>query len=214
MPLTRSPAAQTRIAIDQAILERLDEIRPQYMDRTTFINFQLDSSLTLGKPQPASGHPQGGKVLPFSSLEEQPDKERAHALHVESINHPPAQAKPIDPALEAHSDLIRDFWRTKKGSKGERAWSLLQTGLKAIQAAYGDDVVREQLELAINGKWQSITLANYERFKPQQKPWEQEPETKHPAFRDAREIIAEQEAKWKGIPSATGGRGVLEPGAI
>ena len=92
--------------------------------------------------------------------------------------------------------------------------SFLQTGLEAIQNAYGDDVVREQLELAINGKWQSITLANYERFKPQQKPWEKEPETKHPAYRDAREIIAEQEAKWKDIPSMTGGRGVLDPDAF
>ena len=37
---------------------------------------------------------------------------------------------------------------------------------------------------------------------------------KHPAYRDAREIIAEQERKWAHIPSATGGKGVLDPGAF
>ena len=175
----------TNVRVDQELWSALEAQKPHFLSSTAYLNLiisqALDTSFTLGKPQPASGHPQGGKVLPFSSLEEQPDKERAHALHVESINHPPAQGKPIDPALEAHGDLIRDFWRTKKGSKGDRAWSLLQTGLKAIQSAYSDDVVREQLELAINGKWQSITLANYERFKPQQKPWQQEPANNHPA---------------------------------
>ena len=108
-------------------------------------------------------------------------------------------------------------------------------GLRAIQSKYGDAIVKEQLELAINGKWQSITLANYERFKPQPKPWQQ-PEAAHPASKvftaadfygtervAAAEAIqkptippadsphrlsdAEVEANWP--PSATGGRGVL-----
>ena len=41
--------------------------------------------------------------------------------------------------------------------------------LEAIQAKYGASVAQEQLELAINGRWQSVTLANYERFKPKAK---------------------------------------------
>ena len=71
------------------------------------------------------------------------------------------------------------FGRPRKGSKGDRSWNLLQTGLKAIQKAYGDSVVKEQLELAINGRWQSITLANYERFRPTKQHLE--PDLKHPA---------------------------------
>jgi hypothetical protein len=66
----------------------------------------------------------------------------------------------------AHEDLILDFWKIKGGSKGDRAWSLLQTELTKLQTNYGDAVVRGQIELAINGKWKGITEANYTRFLP------------------------------------------------
>jgi hypothetical protein len=66
----------------------------------------------------------------------------------------------------AHEDLILDFWKIKGGSKGDRAWSLLQTELTKLQTNYGDAVVRDQIELAINGKWKGITEANYTRFLP------------------------------------------------
>ena len=38
------------------------------------------------------------------------------------------------------------------------------TELTKISDAYGSDRVDEQLRLAINGKWQSITLRNLENF--------------------------------------------------
>lgn len=72
----------------------------------------------------------------------------------------------LRPNLQAHEDLIRDFWVIKGGSKGDRAWSLLQTELTKLQTNYGDAVVRQQIELAINGKWKGITEANYARFLP------------------------------------------------
>ena len=91
----------------------------------------------------------------------------------------------IPDVLKQHEDLIMDFWRIKQGSKGSRAWSLLMTELGKLLEQHGHDVVRQQIELAINGKWKGITLANYNRFdqpqKPAQKPQEQE--FKHPAHR-------------------------------
>ena len=81
--------------------------------------------------------------------------------------------------------LIRDYLEAKKGSK-HRAWSILQKGLLALQEKYGDDVGQEQLELGINGRWNGITLKNYEEFdakrshRPGQSP---EPEVKHPAHK-------------------------------
>ena len=66
--------------------------------------------------------------------------------------------------LEAERDLIQEFWRLKKGSKGETAWKLLTGELLKIRSKHGISVVREQLQLAINGKWQGITLRNYENF--------------------------------------------------
>ena len=38
------------------------------------------------------------------------------------------------------------------------------TELTKISDSYGSDRVDEQLRLAINGKWQSITLRNLENF--------------------------------------------------
>jgi len=79
--------------------------------------------------------------------------------------------------LEPFSALIDDFWRVKQGSKGKVAWDRLVRNLTAFLSKYGQAVVRDQLELAINCKWQGIELGNYERFKAADKP----PETKHPA---------------------------------
>jgi hypothetical protein len=82
----------------------------------------------------------------------------------ESEGTPRKDPKQIPGNLLAHDDLIRDFWRIKGGSKGDRAWSLLLTELTKIQDLHGDTVLRQQIELAINGKWKGITLANLERF--------------------------------------------------
>lgn len=175
----------TTIRVDSDLLRRIESNKPNYLSATGYFQLLAEQALTQGltggttlsEPSPQAGTPKGrGELL------NKEDKERVRALSLEGMPIPPAQGKPVDPALEAHTTLIRDFWRTKKGSKGEQAWKLLQRGLMAIQAAYGDAVVKEQLELAINGRWQSITLANYERFKPQPKPWQQ-PEAAHPASR-------------------------------
>ena len=151
------------------------------------------------------------EVLPLNKEEEVKKKK----LLSESINHPPAQSKRIDPALLEFEALIREFWKVKGGGKGETSWKLLMTGLKGIKDLDGDGAVEAQLEEAINGKWKGITMRNYLQFKTkgQAKPWQQEPDVKHPAFRDAREILAERGSEWD-IPSVTGGRGVLEPGAF
>jgi hypothetical protein len=87
----------------------------------------------------------------------------------------------ISPKLERHRELIEEFWRIKKGSKGETAWKLLQTELGKICDKYGNDVLAEQLQLAINGKWAGVTLRNYEQFKP--KTQQTQAEMKHPASR-------------------------------
>ena len=97
----------------------------------------------------------------------------------------------IPAELEPQSELIKEFWKTKKGSRGQVAWKLLIGELEKIRSAYGLHVVAEQLELAINGKWQGVTLKNYEQFKP--KAAAKEPEHRHPAYRDASEVLAEQE---------------------
>ena len=70
----------------------------------------------------------------------------------------------VQPPLHAHEDLIRDFWKSKAGSKSEAGWKLLNTELLKIQEKYGDRVVREQLELAAANRWKGVSLRNYEQF--------------------------------------------------
>jgi hypothetical protein len=103
--------------------------------------------------------------------------------------------KPIPENLMQHETLIREFWTCKKGSRNTRAWSLLLTELDKIQNKFGSERTQEQLTLAINGLWKGVTMTNMQRFEPAKKPWQQEPEMKHPAHRDftAERIAAEQE---------------------
>ena len=218
------PAINVRV--DRDLYTQLKAQKPHFLSDAAYLNLVIsqavDTGFRLGKPTP----PQGAAVLPSnqSNKEElntsKAVNSNACALFVEE-KISPRQAgtnprlngyiKDLPEELKPHGDLIRDFWRVKKGSKGDRAWSLLQTGLKAIQAADGDDAVKQQLELAINAKWASITFANYEQFKPKPKPWEKEPETKHPAYKVFK--ASDQGSEWD-IPSATGGKGVLDPGAF
>ena len=73
--------------------------------------------------------------------------------------------KSIPVLLEKHEGLIREFWKSKGGAKSDTAWKLLMTELEKLQKAYGDAVVKEQLELAINGRWKGVSMRLYEQFK-------------------------------------------------
>ena len=101
--------------------------------------------------------------------------------------------KPIPDDLRQHEELIREFWKVKKGSRNSRAWSLLLTELSKIQTEFSSERAAEQLTLAINGLWKGITINNMQRFEPAKKSWQQEPEMKHPAHRDfTAERLAEE----------------------
>ena len=212
-------STRTQLTLHNSVLDPLKPYIPERKSLTQFVEdllekqqFELDSGNTLGKPSSSLSSLREREVLP--SLNKEIEAKNSKLLS-ESINHPPTQSKRIDPALLEFEALIREFWKIKGGTKSETSWKLLMTGLKAIKDLDGDGAVETQLEEAINGKWKGITLRNYMQFRDKGKPrpWEQEPESKHPAFRDAREIIAERGSEWD-IPSVTGGRGVLEPGAF
>ena len=213
MPLTRSPAAQTRIAIDQSILDKIDEIRPQYMDRTTFINFQLDSSITLNSPsRQAPGPTWGGGDL---------NKREEERAREELINRPPSpikkpskdpwSVKTVNPVLvpEDLTAVAEEFveWWSVRGRGSVRSQKVADREFRKLLTYPASDRSRA-LQKAIAGGWKQLYEAKdltptQGRYSPA------EPDVKHPAFKDAREIIKERGEEWD-IPSATGGRGVLE----
>ena len=178
------PETPKRVVLHPQIAARIAEIVPPYMDLTTYVNHALTG--ILDKHDKGSLEPSKGTLTTTTAVEiserseEQPYKEvslRAEEAHVEAevleAVRAPAGLKrsqvtraidPVYQSLQCHAGLIEEFWRTKKGRRSDRAWVMLLNGLTDIQAAYGDRVVREQLELAAANGWTSITLANYEKF--------------------------------------------------
>ena len=205
---------QTRIAIDQAIIDRIDQIRPQYMDRTTFINFQLDSALTL-EGEPASLP----SFISSSSSKAVTSNARAFSekLLAEEINHNPdrpAKAKKdpfsskrisaelVPAELQQHADLIVDFWAIKKGTRTERAWNGLVNKLNGMTP----EDQGKALAAAYDGGW--ATVYEPKADTPTQGKWKQaEPVTNHPAHKVFK--ADDLGPEWD-VPSVTGGKGVLE----
>jgi len=164
-----TPMPELRITIPEALDAKIEAAMPEYLDRKGFlcllIDQALDTPVTLGV-QSAAGTPSTSSSI---------------SKKKESISN-----LSICDELQKHEELIREFWRLKKGSKGSTAWKLLNTELKNLQAKYGDAVVEEQLQLAINGKWAGIRLSNYEAFKAPKGNAPAQPEFKHPAAREFR----------------------------
>ena len=188
MTIASTSQAPKRVVLNPQVAAQVAEILPPHMDLTTFVNHVLwtlysegvDQTLK-GSLQPSKGHHASKTAVEISERsEEQPYKEvslRAEEAHVEAEALEAVRApsglkrsqvtRAIDPAyqsLQCHADLIHRFWRAKKGRRSDRSWVLLLNGLTAIQAAYGDRVVREQLELGEASGWTNITLANYEKY--------------------------------------------------
>ena len=102
-----------------------------------------------------------------STLAERPAKEGREASTSSSSTKKrttKSSSLEVQPPLHAHEDLIRDFWKSKAGSKSAAGWKLLMAELLKIQEKYGDRVVREQLELAAANRWKGVSLRNYEQF--------------------------------------------------
>jgi hypothetical protein len=189
---------ELRIRIPAELEYRLEQSRPNYLDRKAFICLLLASALDTGPKLPAYCVGAGTEGIHQTESGSQPSQAPQVAEEIAEVDSLPSvksffsssppdidlgesvgresertprkpplktvSVKEVVPNLLAHEDLIQDFWRVKGGSKNQRAWSLLNTELTKIQTHHGDAVVRQQLELAINGKWKGVTLANLERF--------------------------------------------------
>lgn len=162
-----------KVTLDPETALHLLSQKPRSLATATFCALLIEQG--LDKPETAlimEERPRRGSSINSSSLEENTIKTKINKCAVAE-------------ELTQHEDLIREFWKVKKGSKGQTAWKLLQGELSKLQGAHGDAVVRQQLELAINGKWQGVSAARYEQFnapkgtRPNQPP---EP-SRHPAGR-------------------------------
>ena len=206
----------TRIAISPALLDRIDEIKPPYMDLTTFINFTLDTSITLGSrtagdPLLLSTNTSSSKAvvsnagaLPVELIEEginrnpdrKPSKKKGPKDPYASKNVP---VELVPPELQQHADLLVDFWKVKKGTRSERSWAGLIAKLNGMTPA--DQA--KALTAAYNAGWATVYAPT---DTPTQGKWK-EPVTNHPAHKVFR--ADDLGPEWS-TPSATGGKGVLD----
>ena len=94
-------------------------------------------------------------------------------------------ATPLPAELETVRHTFIQFGKVKKGDRGEHGAKLAATGLRKIGEKYSWDIAREQLDLAVNNRWNGISLSNYEKFLPKAATAAQA-EFKHPAAREFR----------------------------
>ena len=139
---------------------------------TGFINLIIQEGLTGVATVPAYRVGAGNRNGVSGSLPLQFPPElgvtnsEASAEAVQAVKPKSWKPQSVNARLEKFEALIFAFWKVKKGSRGEIAWKRLQGQLEKLLDAYGDAVVEDQLELAINGKWTGIDLVRYEQYKP------------------------------------------------
>ena len=216
---TRMPLKQIRLDAD--VVRLAEAHKPHLLETSQFIGLLVQKVLTGVDPLDTLGaRPATGAGYLYKDL----NKEEEERAREEEINVPPTPApkkpkdpwsvKKVSPALVPedidgnHAELFVEWWsvRAKGAVRSEKVAYREFDKLRAWSIKDRTDA----LQKAISGGWKQLYMP--EVFRKPNTP--HEPETRHPAYRDAREIIREQEAQFNNIPSATGGRGVLEPGAF
>ena len=155
-----------KLTLDPETAVQLLKQKPRSLPTATFCAFLIEQALD----KPAEPQTMG-----------EPAARRASSSTSKKVSTTKSVIGAIPEELAGHAELIKDFWRVKKGSRGDVAWKLLMGELGKIRAKYGDTVATEQLQLAVNGKWQGIQLSKYEQFLPKFNGAPAQPEFKHPA---------------------------------
>ena len=163
--------------IDSEVLQSIDEIKPKYITTTAFINQLLEEAIE---------YKQLKKQNMFNYIYTLNNKN----INLEEQNKEPKEKinkkeKVIPEDLKNYTELIRSFWKVKKGSKSIQAWKQQITEYRKFLSKYNSKVLIEQLENGIlNGTWCSLTVKNYEQYYLKNNKFSPpEPVEKHPSGR-------------------------------
>ena len=189
-----------RIEIPDELHQRIDAQKPEYLDRKGFVCLILDQALDagvrLGKPSLDRSQDERGEGFTSTSS----NSITSNSSFIKDISITKNKAAKyifsVPPELDAVKTELLEFWKDyKHGRKTRAAGAMLITGCQAILGKYGVSVLREQIELACANNWQSITLKGYEQYGLVTKKGftPAEPQHKHPAYRDASDVLAESE---------------------
>ena len=158
-----------RVVLPPSIGDLLIETKPETLAMPHFAACLIEAAITQGVYIGAQSQIMGEPAARQGSINSDTKKSNTK-------NH-------INKDLERHAELIREFWKLKKGSRGPTAWTLLMNELLKLLKRHGHGVVEQQLQLAINGKWASVSCTRYEQFKPGAKGDLPQEQVKHPAGR-------------------------------
>ena len=164
-------------------VEHIESQKPRALALSAFCALLIERGLdksetgqTMGEPAPRRGSSSTSSLEDSSltvSLSPRQEKQPKSAAFA---------ATPLPAELESARDTFVQFGKVKKGDRGEHGAKLAATGLRKIGEKYGWDVAREQLDLAVNNRWNGISLSNYEKFLPKATAAAQA-EYNHPAYR-------------------------------
>ena len=149
--------ATKSIRVDAEVLEAVLAKKPHYIDNSGYLSDllvkgiqTLVTSFIVTKRATNSHRPNGASVVSKDLIEEISKKKFVFSV-------------PDD--LVWCDELLLDYWKEGKGgAKSERAAIFLFEQLIKMESLYGKQVVLDQLTAATAHRWESITVANYERF--------------------------------------------------
>ena len=149
--------ATKSIRVDAEVLEAVLAKKPHYIDNSGYLSDllvkgiqTLDTSFIVTERATNSHRPNGASVVSKDLIEEISKKKFVFSV-------------PDD--LQWCDQPLLDYWKEGKGgAKSERAAIFLFEQLIKMESLYGKQVVLDQLTAATAHRWESITVANYERF--------------------------------------------------
>ena len=151
---------QTRI--DSQLLASVIEVKPNHFTTTAFIHHLIEEGYKkklkdLHKIKNMQAYIYTLKNE-TENLEEQKEEQK------EKINKKEKPEEKVIPEdLKAYTELIKNFWKVKKGSKSIQAWKQQIKECRKFIEKYGEKVLLDQLDAGIlAGSWKGCTIKNYE----------------------------------------------------
>ena len=149
--------ATKSIRVDAEVLEAVLAKKPHYIDNSGYLSDLLvkgikavDTDFRLTERAADSHRLNGAREVSKDLIEEISKKKFVFSV-------------PDD--LQWCDQPLLDYWKEGKGgAKSERAAIFLFEQLTKMESLYGKQVVLDQLKAATAHRWESITVANYERF--------------------------------------------------
>ena len=153
---------QTRI--DSQLLASVIEVKPNHFTTTAFIHHLIEEGYKkklkdLHKIKNMQAYIYTLKNE-TENLEEQKEEQK------EKINKKEKPEEKVIPEdLKAYTELIKNFWKVKKGSKSLQAWKQQLAEYRKFIQKYGEKVLKDQIQQGIlDGTWKGLKVSNYEHI--------------------------------------------------